>query len=623
MKRLAFDIETDGLLRELTRIWVLAIGDLDTKEIITYTDHDPRHPSLAEGIARLQTADLLVAHNGLGFDREAIGKVTGVWLDRGRIVDTLVMGRLRDPERGMHKLESYGVEMGILKGTHDEWDRYSEDMRSYCAQDIEVTMALYEKLYCVTTWGESLALEHEVAYLIELQMKNGFMLDVRAAVNLAAEIDEERQRLIVELQRAFPPQYVRVEEKNPTRSRNMKATGEPGDPTYQPARGYTAGAPYTTITLQEFNPGSEYHVSRRLNERYGWVAPLTEKGNPNITEAVLKKLEYPEANLLVRFAREDKRWTQLAAPPKKNGTGGGWLHHADETDRVHGYVNPNGAVTGRMTHSRPNSANIDKDARMRALWIARPGTVLVGCDAEGIELRMLAHYLYPLDGGALTRALLEGDKSLGTDAHSMNRKNTDLFSRDGAKTLLYGSLYGAGDEKAGAIWIADWRSSGKPVAEWPAWALNARGKLRSAKDIGKVVKARLIDGITGFAKLIESVKATAQKRGWLKGLDGRRIRVRSAHGALNALLQGGGAAVMKQALVIYHRDIHTAGLEHARDFWYVANVHDEVQQEVLPQHAELAGTTFKHAITKAGEHFNLRCRLDGTYDIGTNWHETH
>lgn len=619
MTRLAFDIETDGLLRECTRIWVLAIGDLDTKEVITYTDFDPDYPPLAEGIARLQTADRLVAHNGIGFDREAIGKITGVWLPLEKLHDTLVMGRLRDPERlGGHKLESYGVEMGILKGFHDEWSRYSEEMRSYCGQDVHVTMALYDRLRPVLDWGESCALEHIVAWLIEQQMRNGFTLDVDAGIKLAAEIDAERQRLIAELQRVFPPVYVGVETKTPKKSRRMKATDS------AVAMDYTEGAPYTTIKLQEFNPGSEFHVAKRLKQRYGWVAPLTEKGNPNITEAVLKKLDFPEAALLVQFAREDKRWTQLASPPKSNGTGGGWLHHADENNRVHGYVNPNGAVTGRMTHSRPNSANIDKDARMRALWIPRFSWVLCGIDAEGLELRMLAHYLEPLDGGALTRALLEGDKALGTDAHSMNRKNTDLFSRDGAKTLLYGSLYGAGDEKAGQIWIADWRSSGKPVSEWPAWALNARGKLRSPKDIGREVKARLIDGIKGFRKLIEGVQKAAKTRGWVRGLDGRRIRVRSQHAALNSLLQGSGAVVMKKALVLLHEALTvTHGLVMGEDFGYCANVHDEWQIECKPEHARLIGETGKWAITQAGVLLGVRCRLDGAFDIGANWHETH
>jgi len=619
--RLAFDIETDGLLRELTRIWVLCIGDLDTQEVARYTDYDPNYPSVAEGVARLMGASLLVAHNGLGFDREAIGKVTGQWLPLDRLHDTLVMGRLRDPERlGGHKLESYGVEMGILKGTYDDWSRYTDEMGAYCEQDVRVTLALYDKLKAVLTWGESFFLEMAVAYLIEQQMRNGFTLDVNAGILLAAEIDAERQRLQAELQRVFPPQYVAVEAKTPKRSRTMKA-GPGGAPC-----GYTEGCPYTVITLQEFNPGSEYHVARRLLARYGWVAPLTEKGNPNITEAVLKKLDYPEADLLVRFAREDKRWTQLASPPKSNGTGGGWLHHADETNRVHGYVNPNGAVTGRMTHSRPNSANIDKDPRMRALWIPGVGWVLVGCDAEGLELRMLAHYLTPWDGGALTHALLEGDKSKGTDAHSMNRKNTDLFSRDGAKTLLYGSLYGAGDEKAGAIWVADWRSSGKPESEWPQWAFMARGKqrrLRTLKAIGREVKARLIDGIKGYRQLIEAVQKKAEKFGWIRSLDGRRIRIRSSHAALNSLLQGGGAVVMKKALVILDQKLRAAGLVHGRDFGYCANVHDEWQIECKPELAAFIGEAGKQAITEAGEVLGVLCRLDGAFDIGKNWHETH
>lgn len=629
--KLVWDLETNGLLRELDRIHVMCIGNVRTGEVITYTDHDPRFPSLHQGVERLSNHTknqpfkrrCTVAHNGLNFDRKALLKVTGVDIPQWAIYDTMVMGRLMDPERlGGHKLESYGIEMGILKGTYDGgWENYNEPMRSYCAQDGVVTIALFKKLQPCLLWGESCDLEHVVAYLIDLQMENGFKLDVRAGVRLAAEIDQERQALICQLQREFPPIYVGVETKTPKRTVNYKATPD------RPGYGVVEGAPYTSIKLQEFNPGSEYHVARRLLQRHGWVAPLTEKGNPNITEAVLKKLDFPEAALLVQFARAEKRWTQLASPPKKDGKGGGWLHHADDEDRVHGYVNPNGAVTGRMTHSRPNSANIDKDARMRALWIPRDGWKLVGCDAEGLELRVLAHYLTKHDGGILTRQLLEGDKAIGTDAHSVNRKNTDLYSRDGAKTLLYGALYGAGDEKAGAIWVADWTSSGKPKDEWPAWAFMARGQQRRLKPlaaIGKEVKYRLINGIKGFKDLKDGIATKAKLGKGLRGIDGRRIRVRHAHAALNTLLQGTGAIVMKQALAIYHRDItEVHGLVHGIDFGYCANVHDEVQQEVKPEYAELAGRVFQEAITKAGEHFGFRCRLDGSYDIGNNWHETH
>lgn len=625
---LPFDLESNGLLMELDRIWVLSVGNDRTGEVITYTDHDPRHPPLAEGIARLKShvdrqprrRRCLIAHNGIGFDRKAILKVTGVDIPHWAIYDTMVMGRLRNPERlGGHKLEGYGVELGVLKGAYDGgWDAYSEEMRDYCGQDSVVALALFNKLKPVINWGESCELEHLISFLIDLQMENGFTLNMRASMILAAEFAEERERLLIEMQRAFPPIYVGVETKTPKRDINYKAANG------RPAYSVVAGAPYTAITLQEFNPSSEFHVARRLKARYGWVAPLTEKGNPNITEAVLKKLDYPEAKMLCEFARVDKQWTQLAAPPKSNGSGGGWLHHADENDRVHGYVNSNGAVTGRMTHSRPNSANIDKDARMRSLWTAKPGWKLVGCDAEGLELRVLAHYLTPYDGGKLTRALLEGDKDKGTDAHSMNRDNTDLFSRDGAKTLLYGTLYGAGSEKAGAIWVADWRASGKPLDEWPRWAFTKQGKLKKLSSIGLEVKTRLLEGIDGFQELIGAIQAKAKSHGYVKGIDGRRIRVRSAHAALNTLLQGTGAIIMKKALVLYHEAItETHGLKHGIDFGYCANVHDEVQQETKPEYAELCGSTFKQSITAAGDHWKFRCRLDGAFDIGTNWHETH
>lgn len=619
---LVWDLETDGLLMQLTRVWILVIGSLGTEEVTTYTDHDPAYPPLAEGLSRLKNhvdaGGMTIAHNGIGFDRKVLKKLHGLDIPWNQIKDTLIMGRLRNPERlGGHKLGGYGVEMGILKGEHSEWDRYSEEMRSYSAQDVVVTKALYRKLRPVETWGESCALEHYVAYLIDLQMENGFTLDMRASLSLAAEFAAERDRLLVDMQRMFPPIYVGVESKTPKRTINYKATAKAA------AYSVVENAPYTAVTLQEFNPSSEFHVSRRLKARYGWVAPLTEKGNPNITDAVLKKLDFPEAVALSKFSRVDKQWTQLAAPPKSNGTGGGWIHHADERDRVHGYVNSNGAVTGRMTHSRPNSANIDKDDRMRALWTPQVGWVLVGCDAEGLELRVLAHYLTPYDGGKLTRALLEGDKDLGTDAHSMNRDNTDLFSRDGAKTLLYGTLYGAGSEKAGSIWLADWTASGKPKDEWPRWAFTKQGKLKKLTSIGLEVKNRLLEGIDGFQELIGAIKQAAKERGWVKGIDGRRIRVRSEHAALNTLLQGTGAIIMKKALALYHDEITRLGLVHGKHFGYCANVHDEVQQEVLLPFAQLCGTVFKQSITAAGDHWNFRCRLDGAFDIGKNWHETH
>lgn len=613
MKRRGFDIETDGLLHELTRIWVLCIGDPETGQVTRYTDYDPDYPSLAEGLAELESCDELFGHNIIGFDIPAILKVTGINLDNGslRILDTLVMGRLKDPERTAgHSLESYGLQFGVEKGSHTDWSCYSEDMATYCEQDVRVSIRVFEVVSVVLTWGGSADLEHHVARIIELQMSNGFLLDIRAATELAAALQEESSGYAAELQEVFPPIYISAGEFTPKRD-NARM-------------GYVAGVVFTKLKEQVFNPGSTDQVARRLKRRYGWNAPLTDKGNVKVDEAVLKKLDFVEVPLLLKFTRANKLFTQVAGPKKKNGTGGGWLHHADDNGRVHGYVNPNGAVTGRMTHSRPNSANIDKDARMRALWLPGHGKVLVGCDAEGLELRMLAHYLYPLDGGKFACALLEGDKTKGTDAHSLNRDIAELATRDGAKTLIYGLIYGAGDVKVGQIWVSDWQASGKPKDEWPVFAFGQHktGKLLPLKKIGAIIRDRLEKGIDGFGKLVKGVKAKAKLRKWLKGLDGRRTWVRSDHAALNTLLQGGGAIVMKKALVILHERL-TARWTHGVDFGYCANVHDEWQIEARPEIAAEIGEMGKQAITDAGIALNVLCRLDGAYDIGKNWHETH
>ena len=76
---------------------------------------------------------------------------------------------------------------------------------------------------------------------------------------------------------------------------------------------------------------------------------------------------------------------------------------------------------------------------------AGDGYKLVGCDASGLELRMLAHYLAFYDGGEYAKTVIEGD------IHSLNQEAAGLETRDQAKTFIYAFLYGAGDAKIGEI----------------------------------------------------------------------------------------------------------------------------------------------------------------------------
>jgi DNA polymerase I-like protein with 3'-5' exonuclease and polymerase domains len=272
-----------------------------------------------------------------------------------------------------------------------------------------------------------------------------------------------------------------------------------------------------------------------------------------------------------------------------------WLEAVEDDGRVHGKVITNGAVTGRMTHSSPNMAQIPNSGSVygvecRTCWSVSDGKVLLGCDASGLELRMLAHYMKDEE---YVKTVVEGSSKDGTDVHTKNQKAAGLQTRDQAKTFVYGWMYGAGPAKIGSI---------------------VGG---TAKDGQRLIDS-FLKATPAIKKLRDRVSQYAGK-GFVPGLDGRKIWVRSEHSALNSLLQGAGAVVMKKALVLFYGKVQRNG-------WpvtLVANVHDECQLETTKEYVDIVGQAFVDSIREAGEHFKLRCPLTGEYKYGANWGETH
>lgn len=272
-----------------------------------------------------------------------------------------------------------------------------------------------------------------------------------------------------------------------------------------------------------------------------------------------------------------------------------WMEAVGKDGRVHGKVITNGAVTGRMTHSSPNMAQIPNAGSVyghecRQCWTVDDGNALVGADASGLELRMLAHYMRDKD---YAEAIVKGSSKNGSDVHTKNQRAAGLPTRDQAKTFIYAFLYGAGPEKIGSI-VGGGAKEGRNL-------------------INKFLK-----DTPALQKLRDKVSRHAGT-GAVPGLDGRQIWVRSEHSAVNSLLQGAGAVVMKKALVLLYTDLKRRKIP----FKFVANVHDEFQIECPKDFAEIVGTAAVEAIREAGVHFKLRCPLDGEYKVGVNWKETH
>jgi DNA polymerase I-like protein with 3'-5' exonuclease and polymerase domains len=534
-------------------------------------------------------------------------------------------------------LESWGYRLGEYKGDFSPGDYTNHDtlkphtwksigfvkeMDEYGRQDVEVTLKLIEKIESKNYSQECLDLEHAVATILFKQHERGWAFDTHAAEKLAANLQHRHAEIAAELQKLWQPWYA------------AKVSG--GTALFVPKRdnkkdGYTGGAPLSKVHQVVFNPASRDHIADRLTKTRNWrPRTFTAGGKPQVDETVLGALPWPEARVLSEYLLIEKRLGQVADGREawlgRVTTKGIYGIVTDGVPRIHGTVQTNGAVTGRMTHARPNVAQTPRvgtpyGEECRACWVAAPGRVLVGCDADGLELRMLGHFMGRWDGGEYANTVVNGRKEDGTDVHSVNQRASGMTTRDGSKTLTYAFLYGAGDFKLGMIAYDDLTQEQRDRfnAKYPS----KRARDGAIKRLGAARREGLLGNLPALSQLSEAVKQAVMKRGRLVGLDGRLLHVRSEHAALNTLLQSAGALVMKRAQVLLDKELHPPTGSPFGTVEFVGTIHDEWQIEVEPQYAEEVGKKAADAIRQAGESFGLRCPLKGNYSIGANWYSTH
>lgn len=610
---LVADIETDGLLDTVTKIHQISIQSLDG-EMESYHGR-----TVPDGLRRLEEADKYVFHNGIGYDLRVIKKLhPEVDLPWEKCIDTMVLSKLGNPERKgfrPHSLESWGERLGVAKVEHTEWETWTPAMEDRCNGDVKITKLLYERLKgMLEVMPEAVSIEHAVAHEVALIKEVGFHLNVPYTLALLNQLMSANEERKVELTKLFPPILIPVSPSHEPKVLKVVNKNHPLRGSLDP------GSPFSPVVVQEFNPGSRQQIASRLISRYGWKpTQWTPSGQPEISEDVLQDLKYPEAKALAVYLDEEKKIGQINSKIKKDGFGGGWLHHVTPAGRVHANLNPCKAVTGRPSCSSPNLQQVDTDEAMRMAWDAGKGWVLVGVDADGLELRCLAHYLHRHDGGAYGKMLVEGDKSKGTDVHSVVRDLWGFHSVSRTKNAEYGWLFGAGDARMGAICMQDAYENDAEIQ----WDVLGVKKGAAASTIGKAMRSKIETGIVGLGDLIKDIRGRAAAKGKLRGLDGRTLWVRSPHSALNLLLQSAGIIIIKKSMQIAPAAMQDAGLVYGSDQRVVMWIHDELQYEARPEAAQLVGQTFAGCIPAAGEALGFKCPVSGTYQIGNNWSETH
>ncbi len=565
------DIETDGL--EPTVVWCIVVQNVDTKEVITFTPD-----TVSTFNDWMVEADTLIFHNGIGYDVPVMKKLLGTDFTNTKVEDTLILSQLDSPRReGGNGLKSWGDRFGYPKGDHEDWSCYSEEMLTYCVRDVEITTKLYHKMMSRDIPKDAIELEYKIKEQCSVQEKNGWYFDEYSAVRLLQQISSDITEVETEVRSVFKPLAVFNEVKkadkfNASGSRSVRYQN-------QLAKGccWHPNGKWGYNTYDEFNLGSRKQIAKYLIN-FGWKPTvLTEKGSVKVDEAVLEDVDIPEAKLIARYLMLQKRISMLNS----------WLDALNEdTHSIHSRVHTLGTVTNRMSSSNPNLQQVvasDKEygQEMRSLFTVPEGKVLVGADLSGLELRCLAHYMNDPD---YTDEILTGD------IHTKNQESAGLGTRNEAKRFIYAYLYGGGDDLIGKI-------------------------VGGGKKEGRKIKKKFLDNTPALKKLRKMVEQ-ASERGYIKALDGRHIRIRSSHSALNFLLQSAGSIIAKRSWVIFHQKCKLP-------YKQLGVIHDEIQIECLPEYAEAIGQQVVEAMRETTQYYNLNCPIDGEYQTGRSWNDTH
>lgn len=638
---LVFDIETNGLYDNVSKLYCMSIYDSDNDKMYSFNP-DTVSDGVDMLIDALDRGISICGHNVINYDIPVLEKLTDFKCPRdkrGLVIDTLVLSRLiythiEDWDRSLLKsgklpsklfkrqsLMAWGYRLGELKGTYgqseDAWDRYTPEMLKYNAQDVRVTYKLYEKLTSYPYSPKAIKLEHEVAWLMSKQEKNGFPFDIDKAQKLEAVLRCRSGEIQAQLLQVVP----QIPDKIFVPKRDNKA------------KGYKKGVPIQRY--KAFNTNSRQQIEWLIRKYFKYSPSNPDcyaikedvEGIADFSEYRLKvdetSIDYMEhdaaasdelkkvLSLLQESLLLNKRLGQLA-----DGNNA-WLSMVGADKRMHGSVIPNGAISGRATHNHPNVAQVPHigspyGKECRELFNSGDW-YQVGVDACGLELRCLAHFMAKWDGGAYAHEILTGD------IHTKNQQAAGLPTRDQAKTFIYAYLYGAGDAKIGKI-INGTASDGKAIKKKFNTALPAIAELRQS------VEDTLVYPIDWRKRDRNGKVQVKWKRHFLYGLDRRKLHVRSVHSALNLLLQSAGALVCKKWIVITEERLIQLGLKHGwdGDFCLMAWIHDE--QQIACRTKEIADIVVreaKQAMRDTQEYFKFNIQLDADGIIGKNWAECH
>ncbi len=599
----ACDIEGDPI--PSTRVWCLCAVNVKTGDEVSITDGDAIHAWFKD---RKAEGCKFIFHNGLGYDAPTLNRILKTGLTITDLIDTLVLSQVYSPSiEGGHSLSAWGDRLKFPKGDYNDFSKLTQGMVDYCLQDARLCRRVYlvlcQRLSKLGTPSTAIELEHRAWQVLKTQKDNGFAFNNKEAHILYAKLREIEQQLTEQIHELWPPKLECVKHFKQARKKDGSYTKGYQDHLEQYERlDETDDGGYDAYAYVSFHVGSPPQRVEKLLE-LGWEPQeFTPTGNPKPTSkgklspslvAFVEQSGQPGPRLIAQ-------WIEINARGNMINT---WIEaYNGQSGCIHGSLWL--ANTHRYKHSGPNTANIpgvrlDKEEHplygldgsftfeARDLWISRDSSkrTMVGVDAKGIQLRVLANYL---NNPEFTKNILS------KDPHSANQAAFKLPSRALTKTITYATLMGAGDAR-----IAN--EARVPLAE------------------ARATKKLFMENIPELPRLINKLKAQVKKEGRITLCDGSKIIIKSDHTVIPFLLQGDESKIMKRAMTTINKDCRKEKI----DALQVGMIHDELQFDVLKDHVDRFIEICLAAFVEAGKYFNYNLPIEGDAKVGSSWAKTH
>lgn len=356
---------------------------------------------------------------------------------------------------------------------------------------------------------------------------------------------------------------------------------------------------------EEFNPDSPKQLATVLFQKLGLPVIKRTPSGPSTDVEVLQELSTHEiANKLIEYRQLTKlKGTYIDALPKLISS---------KTGRIHTSLRQDVAATGRLSSSDPNLQNIpiraEEGREIRSAFCAGPeGWLLLAADYSQIELRVLAHYCRDInlcEAFALDRDI---HSQVAAQVYSVPLDQVTSQQRRSAKAINFGIIYGQSP-------------------------FGLAKTLKISKDEAATFIDAYFAGLPGVREFIIDTISECRNRGWVSTLLGRRRPVKGVRNfrelsesrrrilieperiAVNTVIQGSAADLIKLAMINVQRRLKASGLKAQ----LLLQIHDELIFEVAPDEASALESCVREEMSRVIE---LAVPLKVDVKVGRNWAE--